>query len=211
MLRLTLLVMQKIMRNNHKLTTTQLALVLAIMTVGSKVLGFVRELLLANYYGASFITDAYTMSMSIPNNLLAGIVGAAATAYMPVYSKKFESEGKESGDLFTSQIINLLLCVVGVVMVLGWIFTEPLVHLFAPGFTGETFALTAYYLRIAFVMVFFSVVSNILTSFLQYNKVFVSQSLVTYLQNICIVAAIIVSAASSPTFLRILSIPLSNK
>ena len=194
---LTLLVMQKIMRNNHKLTTTQLALVLSIMTVGSKILGFIRELLLANYYGASFITDAYTMSMSIPNNLLAGIVGAAATAYMPVYSKKVETEGEGSGNLFTSQIINLLLFVVGIIMILGWIFAEPLVHLFAPGFSGQTLELTTFYLRVAFVMVFFSVVSNMLGSFLEYKGVFIAPTALSYLQNVCIITAIVVSAKTN--------------
>ena len=110
------------MSKTRKLTTSQLALVLAIMTLGSKALGFIRDLLMANYYGATFITDAYTMAVSIPNNLLAGIVGAAATAYIPVLSKKIETEGDESGNLFTSQIINLLLAATGIVMVLGWFF-----------------------------------------------------------------------------------------
>ncbi|MDO5331462.1 MAG: murein biosynthesis integral membrane protein MurJ [Bacillota bacterium] len=185
------------MKNNHKLTTTQLALTLAILTVGSKLLGFIRELLLANYYGASYITDAYTMSMSIPNNLLAGIVGAAATAYMPVFSKKVEEQGEDAGNTFTSQIINLLLCVVGVVMILGWIFAEPLVHLFAPGFQGETFELTTFYIRVAFVMVFFSVIANMLGSYLEYKGVFVLPTLLTYLQNICIISAIIICAKTN--------------
>lgn len=185
------------MKENHKLTTTQLALVLAIMTVGSKIFGFVRELLLANYYGASFITDAYTMSMSIPNNLLAGIVGAAATAYMPVYSKKVETEGEESGNTFTSQIINLLLFVVGIIMILGWLFAEPLVHLFAPGFSGPTFELTTFYLRVAFVMVFFSVVSNMLGTYLEYKGVFIAPTSLAYVQNICIIIAIILSAKTN--------------
>lgn len=194
------------MIKNHKLTTAQLALILAIMAVGSKLLGFVRELLLANYYGASYITDAYTMSMSIPNNLLAGIVGAAATAYMPVYSKKVEAEGEKAGNIFTSQIINLLLCVVGVVMVLGWIFSEPLVHLFAPGFSGATFDLTAFYLKVAFVMVFFSVTTNLLGSYLEYKSIFIAPNFLAYAQNICIIIAIIVSAKTNTPKLLIFGI-----
>ncbi|MCQ2553015.1 MAG: murein biosynthesis integral membrane protein MurJ, partial [Clostridia bacterium] len=164
------------------------------MTLGSKALGFFRDLLMANYYGATFITDAYTMAVSIPNNLLAGIVGAAATAYIPVLSKKIEDEGNESGNIFTSQIINLLLAVTGIVMVLGWIFAESLVHIFAPGFVNETFALTVYYLRVAFVMVFFSVTTGILGSYLEYKALFVLSNATAYLQNLCIIASIILSA-----------------
>jgi len=197
--------MQKMLKNK-KLTTTQLAVVLAIMTLLSKFLGFARELLLTNYYGASYITDAYQMAITIPGNLVGAILGAVGTAYMPVFSKKVQDEGEASGIKFTNQILNLLLIVTGVFFFLGWIFVDQVVHLFAPGFTGETFALTAYYLRVFFVVVFGYAVSQMLGSYLEYKGVFVGPNFLSYIQNFCIIAGIIVSAKTNTPKLLIYGI-----
>lgn len=182
------------MLKDRKLTTTQLALVLAIMSLASKFIGFARELLLTNYYGATYITDAYSMSISIPSNLLAAIVSAVGTAFLPVFSKKMQDEGQESANKFTSQIINMLFVITGAVTIIGWIFAKELVHLFAPGFTGATLELTTYYLRVAFVMVIFNVVCSILGSLLEYKGIFIRPIIIAYAQNLCIIAAIVISA-----------------
>ncbi|MBR2002479.1 MAG: hypothetical protein IJ994_09235, partial [Firmicutes bacterium] len=73
-----------------KLTAAQTALLMAIFTMGSKVIGFIREMVLANYYGAGVITDAYVMAQSIPNMLFASLFSAVAISYMPTFSKKYE-------------------------------------------------------------------------------------------------------------------------
>ena len=179
---------------NRKLTTAQLAVILSVMGLASKLLGFAREVLLANFYGAGYVTDAYVMSMSIPNNLLAAIVGAAATAYMPVFSKK-NTISEDEGNRFTSQLINFLLLITGSAMVLGWIFARQLVSLLAPGFEGQTYDLCVYYLRVAFAMVVFSIFNNILTSYLEYKGRFFPTQVIGYFQNACIITVIILSAA----------------
>ena len=60
--------------STRKLTTAQTAAFMAILTAGTKVLGFVREMVLAAFYGAGEVTDAYNMAQNIPNILLADIV-----------------------------------------------------------------------------------------------------------------------------------------
>ena len=182
--------------NKRKLSTAQLAAVLSVMAIISKLLGFLRELLLANYYGASYVTDAYIMSMSIPNNLLAGIVSAAMTAYMPVFSRKVE-KNVEEGYAFTSQTLTFLLSATGIAAVLGGIFARPLVHLFAPGFEGATAELTIFYTRVAFVMIVFSVFWQVLGAYLQYKGVFIITNIFAYIQNALIIAAIIISAKTA--------------
>ncbi len=179
--------------SKKRLTTAQLAVVLSFMTVISKLLGFTRELILANYFGAGMVTDAYTMSLSIPNNLLSMIVSATLTAYMPIFSKKIETS-EEEGNRFTSQVVNFLLIATTVVAVFGGIFAKQLVALFAPGFTGEAAELTAFYTRFAFIMVVCSVFANVFGSYLEYKGAFIAQQIFNYTQNILIIAVIIISA-----------------
>lgn len=193
--------------SKKRLSTAQLAAVLSIMAVVSKLLGFTRELILANYYGAGMVTDAYTMSLSIPNNLLSMVVSAAMTAYIPIFSQKVEKSAEE-GNRFTSQVVNFLFIATAFVAILGSIFAKQLVLLFAPGFSGEVAELTVFYTRFAFLMVVFSVFANVFGAYLEYKGAFIAQQVFNYTQNILIITFIIISAVTGIPQLLILGITL---
>jgi putative peptidoglycan lipid II flippase len=176
------------------LTTAQVAALMAILTAGTKLLGFVREMVLANYFGAGEVTDAYGMAQSIPNTLLAGVVSAVAISYMPILSGKVEKEGEAAGNLYTSRLLNALIALICCAIALGAVFARPLVSLFAPGFTGTQAELTAWYLRIAFFAVLFNAFIYIFEAYLQYKNVFHPQIVLGYSQSIAIIAFIVIAA-----------------
>ncbi|NMA93204.1 MAG: murein biosynthesis integral membrane protein MurJ [Clostridiales bacterium] len=177
-----------------KLTTAQLAVGIAILTLGTKLLAFVRELVLANFFGAGTVTDAYVMAQSIPNILLAGLISAAAISYMPIFSRITESEGLREGNLFTSRLLNAMLIISVAAAVLGAIFARHLVSVFARGYDEPTAALTAWYLRPAFAMAIFNVLVYIFEAFLQYKEIFFPQIIFGYLQNISVIAFVVIAA-----------------
>ena len=178
----------------RKLTTAQTAAFMAILTVGTKVLGFVREMVLAAFYGAGEITDAYNMAQNIPNILLAGLVSAASVAYMPILSRKVESEGQKEGDLYTSRLLNSLILVICTAIALGAIFAGPLVRIFAPGYEGTQADLTVWYLRFAFFSVLFTAFVYIFEAYLQYKGVFFPQIVLGYVQSIAVIVFVVFSA-----------------
>lgn len=167
---------------------------MAILTAGTKVLGFVRELVLAGFYGAGEVTDAYIMAQSIPNTLMAGFVSAVAISYMPILSQKTEKLGPAEGNLYTSRLLNaliiLILCAIG----LGAVFARPLVSIFAPGYGEAKAELTAYYLRIAFFIVLFTALVYIFEALLQYKGVFNPQIILGYFQSLAVIVFIVISA-----------------
>ncbi len=177
-----------------KLTTAQIAAGMAILTLGTKLLAFVRELVLANFFGAGTITDAYVMAQSIPSILLAGLISAAAISYMPIFSRITESEGLHEGNLFTSRLLNAMLMITAVAAALGAIFARPLVSIFAGGYDETTASLTAWYLRPAFVVAVFNVLVYIFEAFLQYKEVFFPQIILGYLQNISVITFVVIAA-----------------
>ena len=178
----------------RKLTTAQLAVSIATATLISKLLGFVRELVLAAFYGTSYVTDAYSMGTSIPNTILAGVIGAIATAYMPVFSKKMVDEGEEAANRFTSQIINYEAIASAIFCVIGWIFSDQIVRIFAPGYTGETAVLTSFFLKIGFILSLLNSVKCTLQSYLEYKGSFLLNIFLGYTQNIAIISFVIISA-----------------
>lgn len=181
----------------RNLTTAQIAMIMAGLTVFSKLLSFVRELVLANYYGAGIVTDAYVMASQIPGTLLAAVMTACGTAYMPIFSEKFEKEGEGSADLFTSRILNFLFILNGAVIILGALFARPLVSFFAPGYSGEVADLTVYYLRIAFLLLLGNVVISIFRPYLQYRGHLLASIVIGLLQSASIIIFIVISAYTS--------------
>lgn len=188
------------MRNGIR-TAAQTAVLMAALTLISKLFGFIREMVMANYFGASYITDAYAMSFTILTVLFGGIITAISTAYMPLYSNINEGKGKEAGDYFTSLIINFLLAVTVLISILGIIFSDQLIAVLASGFSGETARLASFYIKVLFFYVIFYSSAGILESYLQYKGVFLPQIISGYFVSICSIVAIIISAYTSYYYL----------
>ena len=175
-------------------TSAQIAAMVAIATLCSNLLGFVREMIMANYFGAGMITDAYVMALSIPTTLLAAVFSAMGTAFMPILASRFETEGIDSANKFTSNVISLMFVVVGIVFVLAQLFPNILVSLFAPGYDGEKQALTVYYLRFALLTLFCLAGTSFLDSYLKYRGVFSAQKFIAILQNVFAITFIWIAA-----------------
>ena len=74
------------------------ALVVMIMTIISKALGFGRETVLSYVYGASAITDAYLISKTIPYVIFSFISAGIATAFLPMYSRILKERGSSEAN-----------------------------------------------------------------------------------------------------------------
>jgi putative peptidoglycan lipid II flippase len=120
-------------------------------TMASRVLGVVREQVLAAYFGAGDAMDAYNVAFRIPNlvrDLFAE--GAMSAAFVPTFTRRLTAEGKESAWHLGNIVINALLIITGVLVVLGMVFAEPLVTSMA-GDYGEVqgkLALTVFLTRV---------------------------------------------------------------
>ena len=176
------------------LTTAQTAAFMAILTAGTKLLGFVREMVLAAFYGAGEITDAYNMAQNIPNILLGGMVSAVAISYMPILSRKVNDLGKDEGDLYTSRLLNGLILLICGAIALGALLARPLVSIFAPGYEAGQADLTAWYLRFAFFSVLFTAFIYIFEAYLQYKGTFFPQIVLGYVQSAAVIAFVVISS-----------------
>ena len=101
-------------------------------TMTSRVLGVVREQVLAAYFGAGNAMDAFNVAFRIPNlvrDLFAE--GAMSAAFVPTFTRRLTNEGKESAWRLGNNVITALLLVTALLVALGLIFAEPLVRAFA--------------------------------------------------------------------------------
>ncbi|HVW91775.1 MAG TPA: murein biosynthesis integral membrane protein MurJ [Devosia sp.] len=123
------------------------------MTTGSRILGFIRDALVAAVLGTGPAADAYLAAFRFPNlfrRLFAE--GAFNTAFIPLFAKSLEQEGMEPARLWAGRIISWLTVVVFTVTVLVEIFMPWILPLFVPGFLDDPakFDLTVLLTRICF-------------------------------------------------------------
>ena len=108
-----------------------------LATIASRILGLVRDQVLAYHFGAGDAADAFRVAFRIPNlvrDLFAE--GAMSAAFVPTFTRLLTLEGRDRAWRLASSVINSLLIVTGVLVVLAIVFASPLVHLYAANFAS---------------------------------------------------------------------------
>ena len=109
--------------------------VIGLATSLSRVLGLVREVVIANFFGTGLAAQAFVVAFRIPN-LLRDLIGEGATnaAFVPVFTEELARKGKSEFLKLAQVILNILFIALLILTILG-IFASPLiVKLIAPGF-----------------------------------------------------------------------------
>jgi putative peptidoglycan lipid II flippase len=122
-----------------------------LATMASRILGLVRDQVLAYYFGASDAMDAFRVAFRIPNlvrDLFAE--GAMSAAFVPTFTRVLTVDGKERAWQLARSVMTALVVSTGVLAALGIVFAEPLIRLYADGFEAVPgkIPLTVYLTRI---------------------------------------------------------------
>lgn len=160
-------------------------LTLMIATIIAKILGFDRELVLASGYGASMYSDAYIVAINIPLVIVTIIGGLIVTVFIPIYFEINKELDNDNAIKFMNNVVNIITILCLLLGIIGFVFTEPIVKLFAIGFEGQTLNIAISFTRITILYV--------MTSFLQANNNFVIPGFITVPKNIIIIISIVAS------------------
>jgi putative peptidoglycan lipid II flippase len=130
---------------------TKAAGIIGLAVMCSRLLGLLREQIFAALFGGGMAMDAFTAAFRIPN-LLRDLFaeGALSTAFVTTFSKTIARGGDADAWRLAHKVATMTALVLGLLCIVGMIFSEQLVHLLAPGFDPEKAALTAHLTRIMF-------------------------------------------------------------
>lgn len=162
----------------------------AILVVGYA-LSFVKEALIANYYGVSSAVDAYTIAIQIPVNIFSFVACAIRAVVIPLYSELFYNKNLNEANKFASNLISFTFLIAIGFVVVGEAGSGILIKLFAPGFDEATHDLSSQLLRITLPTMLFTVVIDVLNGVLNVHKKFVLPSLAVYFLNVSIIISIV--------------------
>ncbi|MBU1933296.1 MAG: murein biosynthesis integral membrane protein MurJ [Candidatus Omnitrophica bacterium] len=122
-------------------------------TVISRVLGFLRDILIAKFFGTAKYAQAFVVAFRIPN-MLRDLIGEGAmnAAFVPILSEYSETRKKEEFWHLANALLNAMLIILALVTLLGVAFAPVIIRLIAPGFVDdpEKFRVTVYLTRLLF-------------------------------------------------------------
>lgn len=177
-----------------------------LFTLIAKILGFLREVILSYYFGATGISDAYLISQTIPGTIFQFVGTGLTTCFIPIYYRVLNQEGREEADNFTNVIITLVLSFSTAVIILIWLFTPQVVHLFAMGFKGDTLYYACQFTRIGVLSLYFSTFIYVFNSYLQANNIFGPTAFAAIPNSFFIIVSIVLGAVYNVWLLAIGSV-----
>lgn len=152
------------MSNLHKAARS--AILIIMFTLGSKVLGFIREILIAAKFGSGIETDTFFVALAATGLITNLISNAVTTTFIPVLSEVEAKKGKKGKIHHVNNMINIIIFISIILVVFAWFLTPFIIRLTAKGFKGEQFSFAVKLTKIGLPMVLFSGIIGSLTGFL---------------------------------------------
>lgn len=171
-------------------------------TLLSRIFGFVRDVLIANAIGASWLSDAFFVAFKLPNffRRLFG-EGAFNAAFVPQFAGLLSTEGREQAMRFASEALAVLLVCLLILNGIFLLFMPWLLQWFAPGFTDDAgkYELTVTLARIAFPYILFISLVSLLGGILNSISRFAAVAAAPILLNITLILAVLWLGAYTET------------
>ncbi|WP_288905032.1 murein biosynthesis integral membrane protein MurJ [uncultured Sneathiella sp.] len=189
-----------------------MSLIKSVATVGgftmiSRVLGFLRDILMASVLGAGPVADAFFVAFRIPNMFRRLVAeGAFSAAFIPLFARKLEADGKEAALTFAGHALSILVGFLLIFSALFMIFMPVMMLLLAPGFTPEglRFDLAVEYTRITFPYLIAMAVVALLGGILNAFYKFAAMAAAPILLNIILIACLLIGINRSESHVGML-------
>lgn len=173
-------------RNKAKSAALTVTLMMGA-TVISKVLGLIRNTLLASHYGTTEAANAFSAALRIPLSFFDLLFSAAIVAcFVPVYNG-FASEESEDADRFASVYMNVMLLFSALAALFGVLFAPRILGLIAPGLSASTAELAVRLLRILFPMIVCAAGTYTMVGILQSKGSFLAPAAVSAVSNLGVI------------------------
>jgi putative peptidoglycan lipid II flippase len=166
-----------------------------IWTLLSRVLGFVRDVMIAAYLGSGPVAEAFLVAFSLPNMFRRFFAeGAFNMAFVPMFSKRLEAGDDPEG--FAQDAFVGMAFILTIFTVVGIVAMPALVMLMASGFAGdERFDLAVSYGRLAFPYILFISLAALASGVLNATGRFMAAAAAPVVLNIIFVIAVLIGAA----------------
>ncbi|HOH46899.1 MAG TPA: murein biosynthesis integral membrane protein MurJ [Candidatus Cloacimonadota bacterium] len=173
----------------------RLAKNIAVMSVAvflSRILGLVRDQVMAYFFGTNFLNDAFNVAYTIPNLLrrLFG-EGALSTAFVPIYNEIGTKNDREKQFEFALNVLSILTLFLAVLVGIGIVFAPLIIKIIYPGLAPHTAIFAIKLTRIIFPYLFFIGLSSTMIAILNSHEYFFMTGLSSALLNLGMILTVV--------------------
>ena len=179
----------------------------SFFTIISRLLGYLRDILIAIFLGTGFLADAFFIAFRIPNTFRRLFSeGTFNAAFVPSYSSE-SSKGKIRSNNFANEVFNLLFLSLLVLVFIAQIFMPALVSLIAPGFIDdkEKINLAINLTRITFPFLIFVSLASFFSAILNSHNRFAEAAAAPVILNIILIIVLLFSKSLNDKLVYYLS------
>ncbi|MEK7683520.1 MAG: murein biosynthesis integral membrane protein MurJ [Nitrospirota bacterium] len=179
---------------DEKRNITKAAGIMSVATFISRVLGYVKDMILAVYFGATGLSDTFFVAFRIPNLLRELFAeGSMSSAFIPVLTEYQAKNGKDEAKRLVRITFTFIMIFVGLICLIGIIFAPSIVTAIAPGFLSmpEKFSLTVLLTRVMFPFLLFISLAALIMGALNSRRVFFIPALAPAMLNVSIIVTVI--------------------
>lgn len=164
------------------------AFIISLAGIASRLLGLLRDRILAGQFGAGDTLDAYYAAFRIPDLISSLVIaGALSAAFIPVFTELVSENKEEKAWELTSNLLGLQILITGIVSVILVIFAPWVMKMITPGYSGAKMDLTVTFSRIMFLSPFLLGISGLIGGALVSLKKFLIYSLAPIFYNFGII------------------------
>ena len=169
--------------------------IFSFFTLISRILGYLRDILIAIFLGTTMYADAFFVAFRLPNTFRRLFAeGTFNAAFIPSYTSA-KLKNKKTGKGFADDVLSLITLILLLIVTVAEIFTPYLVYLIAPGFLGDDikFGLAVEFTRITFPFLLFVSLSSFFSGILNSNNKFAAAAAAPIFLNVILIISILAS------------------
>lgn len=157
----------------------------------SRLLGFLREVLIAHFFGARAVTDSFLVASVLPTTVAGLIGGALTTVFIPVFVEEREKHGEKRAWEGARAVYGVSLLYLLVMLFVSYLIAPFFIRAIAPGFTGERLRLALSMNRLMLPSLVFLGLLGLSTGIFQSYRLFTLPAVAGLLYNICLITFLV--------------------
>lgn len=167
------------------------ALWIICITLVSKLIGFLRDVILAARYGTTIETDSFIMAQTISDVMISLVIVALGTTFIPVMSDYISNKSKQEVNKFINVVYTFSISITVILCVFAMIFTKEIVKIFAPNYSYESLNLTIELTRIILPSTIVAVIVALNNAKLQNHGYYLIPAAIGFPWNLSLIFAMI--------------------
>ena len=182
--------------NNETSGILKAAWLIALVTIASKLMGFVRDMVVANYYGATMISDAYFYALQIPSLaiiILGGVGGPFHSAVVAVFSKLLGNDYKvdEKINKLYNTFLTITFLFFAIIAIAGFFFADKIMGIIISAGSPELVSLATQHFKIMSPIILIGGIIGIFYGLLVCHKKYILPNLSPMMLSLVVIVSIV--------------------